>query len=188
MSTTMKMDPRSCAKYQLTMINKSTNLKWLWRQKIGDFEPDNTGVLPSEPGSNSRGLTFLNNVPRRKPLFLSIHSGMPLNSRTSNARLSHSLENYLNPHTRHPILLLFFPSTTSTVNNSFNPNFHNTLNLIQGTPSLNDSTLSSTPSLFFPPTLTDHPVNQLALAPKAYLLVNLDFSIEQQNKHQLSTK
>jgi hypothetical protein len=46
MSTTMKMDPRSCAKYQLTMINKSTNLKWLWRQRIGDFEPGNTRYPP----------------------------------------------------------------------------------------------------------------------------------------------
>ena len=46
MSTTMKMDLRSCANYQLTMIHKSTNLKWLWRQIIGHFEPDNTRCAP----------------------------------------------------------------------------------------------------------------------------------------------
>jgi hypothetical protein len=50
MSTTMKMDPRSCPRYQLMIINKSTNLKWLLRPRIGDFEPENNRYPPFKGG------------------------------------------------------------------------------------------------------------------------------------------
>jgi hypothetical protein len=50
MSTTMKRDPTSCGKHQLIMLNISTNLKWLLRQRIGDFEPGNTRHPPIAGG------------------------------------------------------------------------------------------------------------------------------------------